>query len=46
MAVVQGRQGKKMYKKSLMSVVSRCFAEQAYYFFDVLIAVAVAVAKA
>ena len=29
-----------------MSVLSRCFAEQTYYFFDVLIALAVAVAKA
>ena len=35
-----------MYKTSVMRVLSRCFAQQTYYFFDVFIAVAVAVAKA
>ena len=35
-----------MYKTSVMRVLSRCFAQQTYYFFDDFIAVAVAVAKA
>ena len=36
-----------MYKKkSVMRVQSRCFAQQTYYHFNVLIAFAVAIAKA
>ena len=35
-----------MYKKSVMRVQSCCFANQLYYFFDVLVAVAVNVSKA
>ena len=35
-----------MYKKSVMHVQSCCFAYQTYCFFDVLVAVAVVVAKA
>ena len=37
-----------MYKKSVMNVMnvqSCCFANQTYWFFDVLVAVAVAVVK-
>ena len=35
-----------MYKKSVMHVQSCCFADQTYCFFDVLVDVAVVVAKA
>ena len=37
---------KEIYKKSVMRVQSCCFAYQTYCFFDVLVAVAVVVAKA
>ena len=37
---------KEVYKKSVMHVQSCCFAYQTYCFFDVLVAVAVVVAKA
>ena len=38
--------GKEMHKKNVMHVQSRCFTSLTYYVFDVLVAVAVVVAKA